>query len=164
LQTLIRPDLVPNAILALQTIAFRPDWGSWYAAVSARPNEFRDAIRKYHQRDPVNNLKRSDVISNIEDFFKKEFQDDLTFSDDLLKYLASDLTLPLAKQRNLDPYLSSLQSTSTPDTGRPGGDLARLLMSDLLRIAQELEIPDAGRMRKSDLVTAIRQRTNMESA
>jgi KAP family P-loop domain/Rho termination factor, N-terminal domain len=164
LQTLIRPDLVPNAILALQTIAFRPDWGSWYAAVSARPNEFRDAIRKYHQRDPVNNLKRSDVISNIEDFFKKEFQDDLTFSDDLLKYLASDLTLPLAKQRNLDPYLSSLQSTSTPDAGRPGGDLARLLMSDLLRIAQELEIPDAGRMRKSDLVTAIRQRTNMESA
>ena len=36
-----------------------------------------------------------------------------------------------------------------------GGDLSKLLVSDLQRIAQELGISGTGRMRKGDLVAAI---------
>jgi transcription termination factor Rho len=40
-----------------------------------------------------------------------------------------------------------------------GGDLSKLLVSDLQRIAQELGIAGTGRMRKGDLVAAIQERT-----
>ncbi len=43
--------------------------------------------------------------------------------------------------------------------GRNGGDLSKLLVSDLQRLAQELGIPGTGRMRKGDLVAAITERT-----
>jgi transcription termination factor Rho len=43
--------------------------------------------------------------------------------------------------------------------GRSGGDLSKLLVSDLQRLAQELGIPGTGRMRKGDLVAAITERT-----
>ena len=42
---------------------------------------------------------------------------------------------------------------------RNGGDLSKLLVSDLQRLAQELGIPGTGRMRKGDLVAAITERT-----
>src|SRR5579864_7457377 len=44
-------------------------------------------------------------------------------------------------------------------SGRSGGDLSKLLVSDLQRIAQELGISGTGRMRKGDLVAAIQERT-----
>jgi transcription termination factor Rho len=44
-------------------------------------------------------------------------------------------------------------------SGRGGADLSKLLVSDLQRIAQELGISGTGRMRKSDLVAAINERT-----
>jgi KAP family P-loop domain/Rho termination factor, N-terminal domain len=162
LQTLIRPDLAPNAILALQTIAFRPDWEYWYEAVSARPGGFLNAVRKYRQAKDRTENDKSPVLSGsaIEDLFKNELQRDLPFSDDLLKFFASDLIRPLVSQRDLDPYLSSLQSARAPETSRvPGGDLSRLLVSDLQRLAEELGISGAGRMRKGDLVAAITERT-----
>src|SRR6202034_124400 len=40
-----------------------------------------------------------------------------------------------------------------------GGDLSKLLVPDLQRIAQELGISGTGRMRKGDLVAAIQERT-----
>jgi transcription termination factor Rho len=40
-----------------------------------------------------------------------------------------------------------------------GGDLSKLLVADLQRLAQELGIPGTGRMRKGDLVAAIQERT-----
>src|ERR1700753_4347392 len=40
-----------------------------------------------------------------------------------------------------------------------GGDLSKLLVSDLQRLAQELGISGTGRMRKGDLVAAIQERT-----
>jgi transcription termination factor Rho len=43
--------------------------------------------------------------------------------------------------------------------GRSGGDLSKLLVSDLQRLAQELGISGTGRMRKGDLVAAIQERT-----
>jgi transcription termination factor Rho len=44
-------------------------------------------------------------------------------------------------------------------SSRNGGDLSKLLVSDLQRIAQELGIAGTGRMRKGDLVAAIQERT-----
>src|ERR1700761_594814 len=44
-----------------------------------------------------------------------------------------------------------------------GGDLSKLLVSDLQRIAQELGISGTGRMRKGDLVAAIQERTGGSS-
>src|SRR6202008_5060538 len=46
---------------------------------------------------------------------------------------------------------------SAPRSG--GGDLSKLLVSDLQRIAPELGISGTGRMRKGDLVAAIQERT-----
>ena len=51
-------------------------------------------------------------------------------------------------------------SASAPrPAGRSGGDLSKLLVPDLQRIAQELGISGTGRMRKGDLVAAIQERT-----
>jgi hypothetical protein len=128
LQTLIRPDdLVPEAILALQTIAFRPDWQPLYEAVSTRPNKLREAIEKY-RTDAVfaitneitgketkhlygENAKRDQAESS----FRMASNTQLEFSDELREFLTSDLMSPLVEQPDLDPYLSSLRSTRTPD-------------------------------------------------
>ena len=53
-----------------------------------------------------------------------------------------------------DPSATVLRSAD-----RSGGDLSKLLVSDLQRIAQELGISGTGRMRKGDLVAAIAERT-----
>ena len=50
--------------------------------------------------------------------------------------------------------------TAPRSSSRSGaGDLSKLLVSDLQRIAQELGISGTGRMRKGDLVAAIQERT-----
>jgi transcription termination factor Rho len=53
----------------------------------------------------------------------------------------------------------SAAATAPRSADRSGGDLSRLLVSDLQRIAQELGISGTGRMRKGDLVAAIQERT-----
>jgi transcription termination factor Rho len=55
------------------------------------------------------------------------------------------------------PAASAGASRSAGRSG--GGDLSKLLVSDLQRLAQELGIPGTGRMRKGDLVAAITERT-----
>src|SRR3984957_7611464 len=49
--------------------------------------------------------------------------------------------------------------TAPRSANRNGGDLSKLLVSDLQRIAQELGISGTGRMRKGALVAAIQERT-----
>src|ERR1700757_1525436 len=51
------------------------------------------------------------------------------------------------------------RSRSRSSSRSGGGDLSKLLVSDLQRIAQELGISGTGRMRKGDLVAAIQERT-----
>ena len=43
------------------------------------------------------------------------FSAHLEFSDEMRTFLRSDLMGPLVEQPDLDPYLSSIQSTRTPD-------------------------------------------------
>lgn len=124
LQTLTRPDLVPEAILALQAIAFRPEWQPWYEAVTERPNEFRDAVVKF--RSATTETRRAQVRNEIEHEFRKTSRIQLKISDELWEFLASDLMAPLAAQPDLDPYVSSLRSTRTPDA-LPGIPVVPLL-------------------------------------
>jgi hypothetical protein len=127
LQTLIRPRLKPRAVLALQTIAFRPDWQPWYEALLARPNEFRTAIEKYREdAEKMYNFKGAlpgieiQLLPGIkeidreraEDYFRSMTRANLQFTDDLRIFLSSPLMATLLEQSDLDPYVSSLRSTA----------------------------------------------------
>ena len=59
---------------------------------------------------------------------------------------------PAADQAGAAP-----RSRSRSSSRSGGGDLSKLLVSDLQRIAQELGISGTGRMRKGDLVAAIQE-------
>jgi transcription termination factor Rho len=52
----------------------------------------------------------------------------------------------------------SAGAAAAPRSGRDIGDLSKLLVSDLQRIAQQLGISGTGRMRKGELVAAIKER------
>jgi transcription termination factor Rho len=75
--------------------------------------------------------------------------------------LVSDTTelLSGAAPASEDPPIGHPAAASPRSSGRNGGDLSKLLVSDLQRLAQELGIPGTGRMRKGDLVAAITERT-----
>jgi hypothetical protein len=103
LQTLIRPDLLPSAILALQTLAFREDWLPVYDALNAHPHNFATALRAYRRPEPEE--------------FQSIFPELPQFPDELSQFLRSGLMAPLADQPNLDLYISSL-STAAVQTQR----------------------------------------------
>ena len=76
--------------------------------------------------------------------------------------LVSDTTelLSGAAPASEDPPIGHPAAAASPrSSGRSGGDLSKLLVSDLQRLAQELGISGTGRMRKGDLVAAITERT-----
>src|SRR3984885_12898085 len=75
--------------------------------------------------------------------------------------LVSDTTelLSGAAPASEDPPIGQPAAASPRSSGRSGGDLSKLLVSDLQRLAQGLGISGAGRMRKGDLVAAITERT-----
>jgi hypothetical protein len=104
LQTLIRPELDPDTVLALQTLLFRYEWSLLYGAILGDSALF---IR---------------ALSNFRDGQEPGFEDlspDLaTLSSGLAEYLRSESAEPLLRHESLDAYLSSLQSTrSTPAPG-----------------------------------------------
>ena len=102
LQTLIRPELDPDIILALQTLAFRRDWEDAYDAINADSELFIGALRSFR------------------DGYRAAFEETLPelrrFPPDLNTFLASSLAEPLVAQPSLDAYLSSLRSTSGSGT------------------------------------------------
>src|ERR1700677_2051839 len=75
--------------------------------------------------------------------------------------LVSDTTelLSGAAPASEDPPVGHPAAASPRSSGRNGGDLSKLLVSNLQRLAQELGISGTGRMRKGDLVAAITERT-----
>src|SRR5580692_8407584 len=75
--------------------------------------------------------------------------------------LVSDTTelLSGAAPASEEPPTGQPAAASPRSSSASGGDLSKLLVSDLQRIAQELGISGTGRMRKGDLVAAIQERT-----
>jgi hypothetical protein len=100
LQILIRHDLDAEAILALQTLAFRQDWLCLYEALSIHPNSFAHALREY--RDGAEDQLRA-LLPELPEF-----------PDELSRFLRSGLIKPLADQPDLDPYVSSLGTAIVP--------------------------------------------------
>src|ERR1700761_3077803 len=75
--------------------------------------------------------------------------------------LVSDTTelLSGAPPASEDPPVGHPAAASPRSSGRNGGDLSKLLVSDLQRLAPELGIFGAGRVRKGGLGAAITERT-----
>jgi hypothetical protein len=120
LHRMIRPDLDPDTVLALQTIDFRVDWEEVYEdIVLAEPDVFVDALRSF--RDENNNQA-------FEDFWPELGVLPLELSAFLRSDAAAALAIP-----DLERYVSSLEavrSTSTHpwvvDAMRDVGHLRRL--------------------------------------
>jgi hypothetical protein len=101
LQTIVRRELEPAAVLALQTIAFRLDWQYAYDAINADPDQFVSDLRSYRDGD--------------ENAFEGSLLGLERIPAELRDYLGSSLAAPLAAAGSLAPYLSSLRSTRGVD-------------------------------------------------
>jgi hypothetical protein len=99
LQMLVRPELDRNTVLTLQTLVFRHEWRALYDAILTDSILFIDALNRYRQGDE---LAFEDVAPDLRSLPK-----------DLGDYLRSPVVKPLSERDNLEPYLSSLESTST---------------------------------------------------
>jgi hypothetical protein len=148
INTKLKPKAIlePEAILALQTLAFRPEWQPWYEAVTSQPKDFLPAIRKYRtdaeqlydfdfekNKIQLRSGKRVVDRERIEADFGDVFHARLQFSDELRLYLSSDLMDCLAAQKDLEPYVSSVGSVRTPEVGRPP--------TRLLKVSRQEEVP-----------------------
>jgi hypothetical protein len=97
LQTLIRPELDRDTVLALQTFTFRYEWNLLYDAIFSDSAAFIDALDRYRQGE--------------DDAFKDLLPDLEVLPISLAKYLRSPQAEPLLHHRSLDRYLSSLRET-----------------------------------------------------
>lgn len=97
LQTLVRPELDQDTVLALQTIAFRYEWRSFYNVILRDSVQFIQMLRLY-----------SKGVDGAFGALSAEF---LSLPTDLTEYLNSGYTEPLTRYGSLDSYLSSLRST-----------------------------------------------------
>lgn len=114
LQTLIRPELDPDTVLALQALAFRYEWNLLYETIFADSVAFIGLLGKYREG-------QSQVF--------RELSPDLEgLPLSLSTFLRSPAAKPLMRHQTLDTYLSSLQSTrggeSSHDPARASGPWA----------------------------------------
>lgn len=121
LQTLVRPGLDRDVVLALQTLIFRYEWRPLYDAILTDSLLFIDALTRY----------RDGEDSAFEDL-SPELR---VLPADLGEFLRSDFAEALRLHSSLDSYLSSLESTSTSppwlsdayrDLGRLRGEIRRV--------------------------------------
>lgn len=99
LQRLIRPNLDPDTVLALQTLAFRHDWAEFYEAILADSALFVDALRRYRRGQGSDHFSFEDLAPGLSDL-----------PPSLASYLRSERAEALTRHPALDMYLSSLQS------------------------------------------------------
>ncbi|MGV9386398.1 KAP family P-loop NTPase fold protein [Nonomuraea sp. NPDC003707] len=97
LQTMIRPKLDQDTVLALQTLEFRRDWEEVYDVVLAESDVFLDALSHYRTGD--------------DSAFENLWPQLGLLPSDLILYLRSPAAEPLTRQPNLDEYIYSLHAT-----------------------------------------------------
>jgi hypothetical protein len=102
LQMLIRPDLDPDTVLALQVLAFRYEWVSLYKRIFLNSEAFVLALRAYRDDLAAGGLLSQFLID----------QEDVPES--IRVFFLSAEAEPLVSHRSLDVYLSSLTSTQAP--------------------------------------------------
>lgn len=118
LQRMIRPDLDPGTVLALQTLDFRRDWEEASDLLLSEPEVFVDALRQYRDGD-------SRAFENI-------WPELTVLPPELAAYLRSGEAGPLSEKKDLERYLFSLESASRslpwlPRAIRDVGQLRQLL-------------------------------------
>lgn len=102
LQTLVRPELDSDTVLALQTLVFRYEWNMLYEAILADSSLFIRTLGSFRKG---------------EDSAFKDLSADLrVLPTSLADYLRSALAEPLIRHNSLDTYLSSLQSTRSSES------------------------------------------------
>ena len=139
LQTLVRPELDRRIVLALQTIAFHPEWQAAYDMIMADWPSFRAALERYR-------TSHGEILGFV-------WPRGTAVPSDFLRYAGSALAAPLAEAQDLEPYLSSLQTAgNTPGWIRP----AYGAVGEIRRILGELTRPGSG----DDLVAKIRWQMN----
>jgi hypothetical protein len=100
LHRMIRPDLQPETILALQTIGFRRDWEQIYDdVIVAEPEIFVEALQRFRDGDG----------HAFEDLWPELGVLPL----ELAQFLRSKLALKLAESHDLERYVSLLETTRT---------------------------------------------------
>jgi len=97
LQTLVKPQLDRDVVLALQTIVFNEDWGPAYEAIVGDWLSFRNDLERYRGGDDA----------ALVDLWPREGP----APPDLVTYLLSEQVVPMANEPNLDAYIYSLEST-----------------------------------------------------
>jgi hypothetical protein len=98
IRRMVRPDLDPNTMLALQTIDFRNDWKEIYEdVVLAEPDVFVEALGRYRKDDPYafENLWPGIGVLPLE----------------LSDFLGSPEAGPLAETKDIERYLSFIEMT-----------------------------------------------------
>ncbi|MEV0717480.1 P-loop NTPase fold protein [Asanoa sp. NPDC050611] len=138
LQTLIRPELDRDAVLAVQTLAFRYEWESAYNAILADSGLFLDALRRYRQGD--------------ERVLEEHYPDLAVMPADLARFLRSQWVEPLVRHPTLDAFVYSLESTDGRRSGlieayRPLGTIRREVRR--LADATNLEPQDSDALEKT---------------
>lgn len=141
LQTLVRPDLDADTVLALQTLSFPYEWQILYNAILANEASFREALKQYRQSEESNTAIFSELSADLREL-----------PSDLVSFLRSRLVEALARQDSLDPYISTLKSTilkSAPTShqdlpsGNPPPGSATRRPSFCLTCGQEIQPDEA---------------------
>ena len=127
LQTLIRPELDADTVLALQTLAFRYDWEPLYNAVVNDSAMFVDILRRYRDSPERDNSAFEDLSPDL-----------LPMPPGLLGFLLAEEAAPLARHSTLDAYVTSLEATRSSrswelDALREVGHLSREIRKALSR-------------------------------
>jgi len=118
LQTLVRPQLDREIVLALQTIVFNDDWIPAYEAIVGDWLSFRSDLERYRKGEDAALL----------DLWPRESP----APADLAAYLQSKEIVKMAAEQNLDAYVYSLESTRSTqrwviDAYRDLSDMRRLI-------------------------------------
>ncbi len=147
LQMLVRPGLERDIVLALQTLLFRYEWRPLYDAILTDSMLFTAALARYRGGDD----------SAFEDL-SPELR---VLPPDLRDYLRSPVVTALEAADGLDPYLSSLESTSPSvpglrdayrDLGELSAAVRELLRHDDPGIADAQQLAETATLCASKLI------------
>jgi hypothetical protein len=95
----VRPKLKADTVLALQTLAFRYEWETFYETILSDPALFADSLRRYRSGEELAFEDLSPTLGRLE--------------ASLASYLRSPLADALIRDQSLDIYLSSVESTKS---------------------------------------------------
>jgi hypothetical protein len=128
IQILIKPDLEAGVVLALLTLAFRPEWAPLYKEILADPGGFLNALKNYNGDKAA---------------FKELSLDLEKLPQGLPDFLTSAETGALRRATSLDEYLSSMKSTSSGAQWIPRALILIGSISDQVRQARDGDPADA---------------------